>query len=91
MRRHAYKFFPTLVHYCKEVLSPEELELVAEHCLAAGTGRHDALTGDSRSSFGTTSRLVEDLESSQPALGGLRSRLEALLADYAAMMGFDDV
>lgn len=91
MQRLAYKLFPTLVHYCKEVLSPQELDLIAGHCLAAESGTHAALSGDSRSSFSLNSRLVDDLDSQYAELRGLRARLESLLSSYAAEMGFEDV
>ena len=91
MRKQAYKFFPTLVHYCKDVLSPAELELVATHCLSAEAGTHGALSGEAKSSFRRQSRLIEELEASHSALAGLRARLEGLIAGYAAEMGFDDV
>jgi len=91
MRRQAYKFFPTLVHYCKDVLTPAELQQVAEHCLHEQVGRHDALSGDSRSSFSRHSRLIETLEARHASLAGLRDRLESLLTAYAADMGFDGV
>ena len=91
MRKQAYKFFPTLVHYCKEVLTPAELELVASHCLAAEVGQHGALAGESRSSFSTKSRLIEDLAERYAPLKDLRERLETLLSAYASEMGFDDV
>ena len=91
MRKQAYKFFPTLVHYYKDVLTPDEIERVAAYCLTVEAGNHAALAGDSRSSFSTKSRLIEQLAEHHESLRDLRARLESLLAGYAAEMGFDDV
>lgn len=91
MEKHAWKLFPTPVHYFKDVLSPEQLATIKRHCMEADVGGHGAFVGQTKSSFSTESQFVEELELRYAILKGLKSGLSALIADYGRELGFENV
>jgi uncharacterized protein (TIGR02466 family) len=91
MEKHAWKLFPTPVNYFKQVLSPEQLAIIKQHCLDVEAGGHGAFFGDSKSSFSRSSRLVDDLDAAYPQLRGLKRGLSALLKEYGKELGFNDL
>ena len=91
MEKQTLKLFPTPVNYYREVLALDQLEAIYQHCVQADAGQHGAFVGDVKSSFGKTSRLIEDLEARYQILKGLRNGLADLLKDYAAELGFENV
>jgi uncharacterized protein (TIGR02466 family) len=91
MEKQVLKLFPTLVNYYRDVLAPEQLQTIRQHCLAMQAGEHGAFIGQTKSSFSKESRLIETLEAQYPILNGLRSGLATLMADYAKEYGFEGV
>lgn len=91
MEKHTWKLFPTLVHYFKDVLSPEQLATIHRDCLEADVGTHGAFIGNNKSSFDRKARLIEELESRHANLAGLKQGLSTLIKDYADELGFDNV
>lgn len=91
MEKQTLKLFPTPVNYYKEVLSPAQLSTICKHCLDVEAGEHGAFVGETKSSFGLNSHLIEELEARYPILKGLTNGLSALLKDYARELGFNDV
>ena len=91
MEKQTHKLFPTLVHYFKDVLSPAQLSTISRHCLELEAGEHESFVGDTKSSFSTDSRLIEDLEVRYSALKGLTQGLAGLIREYGRELGFDNV
>ena len=91
MEKQTLKLFPTLIHYFKQVLSPEQLSCISDHCLAAATHEHGAFVGDAKSTFDRQSRLIDHLSDHYPQLAGLKEGLQTLVDAYAQEMGFSGV
>ena len=91
MEKQSWKLFPTPVHYFKDVLSPEQLEVIGRHCLEVEAGQHGAFIGGTKSSFSKRSRLIAELEARYPVLAGLNAGIGKLMKDYASELGFTDV
>ncbi len=91
MEKQSWKLFPTPVNYFKDVLAPDQLEVILRHCLEAEAGNHGAFTGGTKSSFSKSSRLITELEARYPVLAGLNAGLGKLMKDYAMELGFTDI
>ncbi len=91
VEKQTLKLFPTLIHYFKHVLSPEQLACISEHCLNATTHAHGAFVGEAQSTFGLDSRLIDQLGTLYPQLSGLKDGLQTLVDAYAEEMGFSGV
>lgn len=89
MEKHSFSFFPTLFHLHRQALHPDQLRVIENHCLLAEAQPHEALFGNTASSFSREARLVETLEASYPMLQGMRSGLDRLMRAYGEEMGFD--
>lgn len=91
MEKTTCKLFPTIAHYFRHVLVPDQLQTILKHCLAADTGKHGSFVGEAQSSFGKTSQLIEELESRHSNLQGLHAGLSGMLREYARELGFENV
>lgn len=89
MEKHSYQLFPTLFQLYRQVLHPEQLAAIAQHCLRSEARAHEALYGDTVSSFSRDARLIETLEAAHPILKGLGDGLERLMRAYGEELGFD--
>ncbi len=91
MEKQTFKLFPTPVNYFTGVLAPDQLETIYRHCLEVEAGQHDAFFGNGKSSFSTSSRFVEDLESRYKHLAGLKNGISTLMVDYGRELGFENL
>ena len=62
----SFHLFPTLVALHEQVLTPDELALIRQHCMNAEAGPHGALVGQSKSSFAKQKRFLEELQAQHP-------------------------
>lgn len=89
MQKQAWKLFPTLVHRYSDVLSPDQLATVRQHCLALEGRPHGSLLGDAQSTFDRRASFIQSLEAAHANLAGLTDSLTRLMDAYARELGFD--